>query len=73
QIAPVAMMMLFAILILSQTATADGSISGMYQKGFELAEQTYRQGAGMMLGAKEIELKKNPSEPVQGTYVNEEK
>ena len=69
QLAPVAMMLVFAVLILSQTATADGSISGMYQKGFALAEQTYKQGAGVMMGEKRIELKSN-QEPVQGTYVN---
>ncbi|MGI9036683.1 MAG: anti-sigma factor family protein [Pyrinomonadaceae bacterium] len=72
QLAPLAMMLLFAVLILSQTATADGSISGMYQKGFELAEQTYQQGAGVMLGEKAIEPKQN-QEPVQGIYVREEK
>jgi anaerobic glycerol-3-phosphate dehydrogenase len=72
QLAPVAMMLLFAVLVLSQTSTADGSISGMYQKSFELAEQTYKQGAGVMLGEKVIEVKTN-QEPIQGTYVNEEK
>jgi anti-sigma factor RsiW len=50
QLAPVAMMLLFALLVFSQTVTADGSISGVYQKSFELAEQTYKQGAGIMLG-----------------------
>lgn len=70
QLAPVAMMLLFAVLVLSQTAAADGSISGMYQKGFELAEQTYQQGAGAMLGEKAVEPRLN-QEPVQGTYVNE--
>ncbi|MGI8470478.1 MAG: anti-sigma factor family protein [Pyrinomonadaceae bacterium] len=70
QFAPVVMMLLFAVLVLSQTATADGSISGMYQKGFELAEQTYKQGAGVMMGEKIVEPQTN-QEPVQGTtYVN---
>jgi anti-sigma factor RsiW len=72
QLAPVAMMLVFAVLVLSQTVTADGSISGVYQKSFELAEQTYKQGAGIVLGEKAVEPKTN-QEPVQGTFVNEEK
>jgi anti-sigma factor RsiW len=72
QFAPVAMMLLFAALVLGQTSTADGSISGMYQKSLELAEQTYKQGAGVMLGEKIVEPKMN-QEPVQGIDVNEEK
>jgi anti-sigma factor RsiW len=70
QFAPVAMMMIFAVLILSQTVSADGSISGMYQKSFELAEQTYKQGANMF-GNEAVQPKSN-QEPVQGTYVNQE-
>lgn len=72
QFAPVAMMLLFAVLVFGQTSTADGSISGMYQKSFELAEQTYKQGAGVMLGERLTEPKTN-QEPIQGTDVNEEK
>jgi anti-sigma factor RsiW len=45
QLAPVAMMLVFAFFLFSQTVSADGSISGMYQKSFELAEQTYKQSA----------------------------
>jgi len=66
QLAPVAMMLLFAVLVLSQTVAADGSISGMYQKSFELAEQTYQQGAGIMRGEKEGEPQPK-QEPVDGT------
>lgn len=47
QLAPVAMMLVFAFFVFSQTVSADGSISGMYQKSFELAEQTYKQSAEM--------------------------
>lgn len=72
QFAPVVMMMLFAVLVLTQTVTADGSISGIYQKSFQLAEQTYKQGAGIVLGAKPSEPQIN-QEPVPGTFVNEEK
>lgn len=45
QLAPVAGMLLVAFLAFSQTVSADGSISGVYAQGIQLAEQTYRQGA----------------------------
>lgn len=48
QLAPVAMMLLFAALFFSQTS--GGSIGGMYQKSVELAGQTYQQGADLVLG-----------------------
>jgi anti-sigma factor RsiW len=75
QLAPVAMMMLLAVLVMSQTVAAGDSIGGVYQKSFELAEQTYKQGAGIVLGGKTVETvspKTNQGEPVQGTMVNEE-
>lgn len=71
QLAPIGMILLFAVLIFSQTVSADGSISGMYQKSFELAGQTYKQGADIMLGEKTIEQKAN-QEPISGTFVNNE-
>lgn len=72
QLAPVAMILLFAVLIFSQSVSADNSIGGIYEKSIEMAGQTYKQGADIMLGEKNIELKSN-QEPIQGTYVNEEK
>ncbi len=71
QLAPVALIMLFAVLIFSQTVSADGSFSGMYQKSFELAGETYKQGADIMLGEKNITPKSN-QEPVRGIYVTNE-
>ncbi len=65
QLAPVAMMMLFAVLIFSQTVSADGSLTGIYTRSFELAEQTYHQGASA-LGAE-----KN-TQPSEGDPVTEE-
>lgn len=47
QLAPVAMMVLFAVLVVSQTG--GNSIGGVYQKSFELAEKTYHQGADIVL------------------------
>ncbi|MBA3631669.1 MAG: zf-HC2 domain-containing protein [Acidobacteria bacterium] len=71
QLAPVALIMMFAALIFSQAVSADGSISGMYQKSFELAGQTYKEGADIMLGGKIIEQNPN-QEPISGTFVSEE-
>jgi len=39
QLATVATMLLVAILVLTNTVSADGSISGFYNKGLQLAEQ----------------------------------
>lgn len=73
QLAPVAMMMIFAVLILSQTVSADGSISGMYKKSFELAEQTYKQGADIFGNESSPQPQsKSNEEPVQGAEVNQE-
>ena len=41
-------MLLVAFLAFSQTVSADGSISGVYAQGVQLAEQTYRQGADVL-------------------------
>ena len=43
QLAPMAMMVMLAFFVFSQTVSADGTISGMYQKGVELAKETYQQ------------------------------
>ncbi len=72
QLAPVAMILMFAFFVFSQTVSADGSISGMYQKSFELAGQTYKQSADVMFGANPIEPQKSNQEPIQGTYINNE-
>ncbi len=75
QLAPVAMIVMFAALIFSQGVSADGSISQMYQKSFELAGQTYQQGADIVLGTEKVEPKPNQEskqEPINGTYINNE-
>ena len=59
QLAPVAMLMLFAILVFGQTVSADGSLGGVYQRGYELAEQTYQQSADAVRGDKETNEKKS--------------
>jgi anti-sigma factor RsiW len=45
QFASVAMMLLMAFVIFSNTVSADGSISGVYKKGLQLAAQTYQQSS----------------------------
>ena len=45
QFAPVALMMMFAFLTVSQTVSADGSLGDVYSKSVQLAEMTYRQSA----------------------------
>ena len=64
QFAPVGMLMLFAFLVFSQTVSADGSLAGVYQKSFELAEQTYQQSADAWRGKSSSSSK---IEPVTGT------
>ena len=72
QLAPVAMMLMFAFLVFSQTVSADGSLTDVYAKSFQLAEQTYEQGAAAWNG-------KTPDasqslEPITGaTYVEDKK
>lgn len=51
QLAPVAMLVMIAFLVFSQTVSANGSFTDVYQKGFELAEQTYQQSASAWNGA----------------------
>ena len=72
QLAPVAMILMFAFFVFSQTVSADGSISGMYQKSFELAGQTYQESTDMMFGKTPIEQPKSNQQPIQGIYVDSE-
>jgi anti-sigma factor RsiW len=70
QLAPVGLMLLVAALFFSQTVSADSSFTGVYQKSFELAEQTYQQSAGIVTG--KTDQPKSNQEPIQGIYVNSE-
>ena len=60
QLAPVAMMLMLAFFVFTQTVSADGTISGMYQKGVELAEQTYKESANIW----KTEQPQNNQEPI---------
>jgi hypothetical protein len=50
QLGSVAFMMMFAFLVFSQTVSADGSLTDVYTKSYELAEATYKQGADAFNG-----------------------
>ena len=54
QLAPVAMIIMFAFLVFSQTVSADGTLTSVYQKSFELAGQTYQQGADVLQGRETV-------------------
>jgi hypothetical protein len=70
QLAPVAMMLIFAFFVFSQTVSADGTLTGVYSKSVELAEQTYEQSANALNGKP---VSQGPKDPVSGaTYVNNE-
>ncbi len=51
QFAPVALMMLFAFLFVSQTVSADGSLKDVYAKSIQLAEMTYKQSTDAWKGS----------------------
>lgn len=72
QFAPVAMLLMIAFLVFSQTVSADGSLAGIYQKSLELAESTYQQSADAWNG-KPVDVDK-PGRPIDGTttIANEE-
>lgn len=47
QLATVATMLLVAVFVLTNTVSADGSISGMYSASLKLAQQSYTKGNGV--------------------------
>jgi len=51
QLATVATMLLVAILVLTNTVSADGSIGGMYRATLKLAEQSYSEGSSKAVKA----------------------
>lgn len=71
QLAPVAMLLLIAFMFFSQTT--GNSFGGAYQKSFELAGQTYQQGADIMIGGKEVEINQPTGNqtPTKGIFVKE--
>lgn len=50
QLATVATMLLVVVFVLTNTVSADGSISGVYSQGLRLAEQSYTKGLKELVG-----------------------
>ncbi|MEZ5346251.1 MAG: zf-HC2 domain-containing protein [Pyrinomonadaceae bacterium] len=71
QFAPVVMMLVFAFLVFSQTGSVNGSISGMYQKSFEMAGQTYKQGTDLVLGGTKKAPANSEEKPNEGTFIKD--
>lgn len=67
QLAPVALMTIIAFLTFSQTVSADGTLSDVYAKSYQLAQQTYQQGAQVLNEATGNESNTADQEPVSGT------
>jgi len=67
QFAPLAMMMMLAFLMFSQTVSADGSLTGVYKRSIELAEQTYKQSAAAWNGKPVTFDQSADQDPVTGT------
>jgi len=70
QLAPVAMLLLVALMVFGQVVSAESNI---YKTGLELAEQTYQQSADAWTrNGLEINQAPNDQQPVNGTYVSNE-
>lgn len=67
QLAPVAMMLVLAFFVFSETVSADGSLTDVYQKSFALAEQTYQQSADAWNGKPSGAVGSTKLDPITGT------
>ena len=67
QLAPVAMMTLFAFLFVTQAVSADGSLSDVYAKSAKLAEQTFEQSANVWNGKPMVDAVTPNQERITGT------
>lgn len=67
QLAPVAMMVIVAFLAFSQTVSADGSLSDVYAKSYQMARETYQQGAQALNEATGSQPGTANQEPIGGT------
>ena len=67
QLAPVAMMLILAFFVFSQAVSADGSLSGVYQTGVELAAATYEQSAEALNGRPQSANQSIRQDPITGT------
>ena len=70
QLATVASMVLAATVVLTNTVSADGSISGVYAAGLQLAERTGAQTRSMTEDQKQLQQLAPPAPPAQKTQKN---
>ena len=73
QLAPVALMLTFGFLFISQTVSADGTLTDVYNKSFEVAEETYRQSAEAFRGDSGEQPATNQQSGNSTTYVEDNK
>jgi anti-sigma factor RsiW len=65
QLTTVATMLLAAVLVLSSTVSADGSITGVYDAGLQLAEQTSGKAQALSGDVKPVSSEQNFTPPSQ--------
>jgi anti-sigma factor RsiW len=70
QLATVATMVLAATVVLTNTVSADGSISGVYAAGLQLAERTGAQTRSITEDQKQLQQLTPPPPPAQKTQKN---
>ena len=58
-------MLTFGFLFISQAVSADGTLTDVYNKSFEIAESTYRQSAQAFGGVAEQPV--SGQDPISGT------
>jgi anti-sigma factor RsiW len=73
QLATVATMLLAAVLVLSSTVSADGSISGVYDAGLKLAERTAGQTQMLSIDAKPAAPEQDSSNPASQKHGADQK
>ena len=62
QLATVATMLLVAVFVLTNTVSADGSISGVYRASLRLAEQSYTNGLRELVGGQDQNSQNNSAQ-----------
>ena len=68
QLAPVALMLTFGFLFISQSVSADGSLTDVYNKSVQIAEQTYRQSAeAFSRTPSQLPASQTPANAAEGT------
>jgi hypothetical protein len=70
QFATVATMLLVAVLVLTSTVSADGSISGMYRAGVKLVGQSYDQSTPATRGTALTDELKHLAHGVSAAFTN---